>query len=320
MKRRKPIPFRAPAIVYQDGTHIPRARETIKQFFLFSSQRIRAIFVASLLILISSSLGIFVYRILGLPNINVVNILNAIFKRPLPSLPIIIGALVSSILYGIFFFRAKRQGIAIENNTPPLTRFLTIISILVGFDLYYLRINSISLTRGNIDFRNIEEYLCAQLATLVFMMFLGILFHRLATVTTSAPFSVKLPTHLLNTYGWIRLLAVALVIIVGVLIITTTGLPSIYNHSLFTYPKWPTYTRLGALLMSIVVAAIAYWPPKFRQTKGSFGIIRLIVITIGIVCIGLLYREVNNSEGFIAAIISAFLLTLISTPLQRSLS
>lgn len=318
MKKRKPLPFKAPIIIYEDGTHIPRTWEAVKQFFLFSSQRVRAILIATILIFISSSLGIFIYRVLQLPEINVTNILHAIFERPLPSLQVIVGSLASSILYGIFIFRAKRQ--EIEIKTRPITRFLAILSILTGFDLYYLRINSINITQLNINFPSIEEYLCTQLATLVFMIFLGIVFHQLAPVTTATPFSIKLPTRFLNAYGWIRFLVATLVIIVGVMIVTTAGLPTIYNHSLFTYPKWLTIPRLGAILMSIVVAAIAYWPPKFRQTKGSLGIIRLIAIPVGIVCIGLLYREVSNPEGFIATIISTFLLTLISTPLQRSLS
>jgi hypothetical protein len=323
MKNRKPLPFKAPLVLYQDGQKAPRLSETVKRFLEYLAQLFRASYVAIILILIAVFVGAYFPRVIAMPNINIDNIFKAIFKSVIPTSIIIIGCLITALAYAIFFFREKYVNNS-KNQPDPFTRFLAVLYLTLCSDLYLLTISSTMLYRLDLNFAGYEYLLLAQFATIVMMVILVSVYRRFAQITIPSFTTQVIPTRSLKLYDLIRFIASVLVVILLVVFIANLNLTIKSQLPIDNLPELLagrlTFTQLGAFIVSLMVASFAFKPSAYRSFPKSIGSIRLLVFVICGISIGLIYQQLDNTTTYIAVITSSFILTILGTPLQRSIS
>lgn len=323
MKTRKPIPFKAPLVLYQDGQKASKLSETMKRLLDYLAQLFRAGYVAIILILIAVFVGVYFPRIIALANINVDNIFKAIFKSRPPAQTIIIGCLVTAFAYAVFFFRNENAD-GPKSQSDPFIRFLAVLYIILCSDLYVLAINSLMLYKLDINIARNEYLLIAQLATVVMMFILVAIYRRLAHITLPSFTTQVVPTRWTKFYDLTRfVISVFLVILVAVFIanlkLTIKSQVPIDNVPDLVAGKL-TFTRLGAFVAGLLVASFAFRPSPYRSYPKGLGLLRLLVFVTCGISLGLIYQQLDSTTTYIAVATVSFILTLLGTPLQRSLS
>jgi hypothetical protein len=323
MKTRKPVLFKAPLVLYQDGQKAPRLSETFKRFLDYLVQLFRAGYVAIILILIAVFVGVFFPRIIALSNIDIDNIFKAIFKSRPPAQTIFLGCLVTAFAYAVFFFRSDNAD-ATKSQSDPFIRFLAVLYIVLCSDLYLLAINSLMLYKLDINIARYQYLLIAQLATVVMMLILVAIYRRLAHITLPSFTTQIVPTRWTKFYDLTRfVISVFLVILVAVFIanleltiksqLPVDNVPDLLAGKL-------TFTRLGAFVAGLMVASFAFRPSAYRSYPKKLGLLRLLVFVTCAMSLGLIYRQLDSTTTYIAVATVAFILTLLGTPLQRSIS
>jgi hypothetical protein len=305
--------------MYADGTNIPSCLEILQSFIKSGYQRLRAILVASLLIITSSFFGVFSFRIYHLGNFTLRNIFEVIFSQRPPASTIIIGVLVTAIAYGLFFFTNNVKNLP-DKTVSLFTKFLAMLATIIGFDLIFLRHSFLNFYPWSLDLNANAEFFITQASTLVLIMFLWIFYPKLAPISTPPMFSLKLPQSLNNFIAWLRLFIASILIILISVIISTKFFYNSDNQRIIFGIQWLKLPQVGAFLAGSLVASITYWPPKFRNTIGSFGIARLIITLSSLFCVGLIYRSLNDPEKYLVGVVGTFILTITFIPLQRTLS
>jgi len=323
MKTRKPIPFKAPLVIYKNGEKVPRLSETAKNVLNYLSELFRASYVTIILILIGTFVGVYFPRVIALKEINIDTIFNSIFKNRIPAQSIIIGSLISAISYSVFFFRTNNlsnSGI----QASPSTRFLAVLFLITCYDLYAFRISSVMLFDLAIDLGPHKYHLLAQTATVVMMIVLLSLHKRLAQITPPSFTRQLIPNNWLNYYDWMRFVFSVLVTILLVVFISNQRLPARDKIPVDIIPEimaWRlTFLELGALIAGLMVASFSFKPSAYRTTHKSFGAIRLLIFVICAASIGLVYGRLDNTATYVAVITVSFVLALFGTSLQRSIS
>lgn len=323
MKTRKPLRIKAPITIYEDGTIINNSQNLSGQFIIHYAQRIRSLISFFLLIFLGASIGIFTPRIFTLPEFTPESLLDAIFIQPLPPLLVIYGSFSAAAVYSIFFYRTKKMK-SNHREKDPIGRFLGVTFLLICLDLYLLNINSIMLINFSVDFQRYQDFFTSQVATILVMVVLSSMYRSIASLSIPSPVLLKLPSQWMNPYGLLRFFVTSLAILVMVVFVSTNGLPARYNQPIEQLPFLNlnsfTYPELSALITGLVVIAFSFWPQKLQETRGSYGFTRLILVISGTISMGLLYRKLGITEGFVAAGSTAFILMLFAIPLQRSIS
>jgi len=306
---------------------------------------------------IASFIGVFAYRISQLKFVTIEALMDTVFGEPLPPTRTFIGAFICGAVCMLAFYSRSRSSAprATENTKETeekesedtieaeeketedtgeteepketkgvrrFTYFMAAIVILAGLDLVLFNVTPQDLVNLNLDLYPYRETLYGQGATAFIMLVLAPL-HRILAPITPLPKASHSP-FITNLYGWTRLLFVSLLLNLFVVHLSTRGLPpSLNKPSLADISLGSlriTLPMIGAFVSGIAVASIAYWSPKFRQVKGLFGTLRLLLVTLCVISLGLLYRGTFNSEGFLIAIMIACVAMLAATPVQRALS
>jgi len=323
MKTRKPIPFKAPLVIYKNGEKVPRISETTKNFLSYLSDFFRASYVTIILILIGTFVGVYFPRVIALKEINIETIFDSIFKNRVPPQSIIVGSLISAISYSVFFFRTNTLSNS-GDQANPLTRFLAVLFLITCYDLYSFKISSIMLFKFDFDLNRYEYHLLAQGATVAIMVILLSLHKRLAQITPPSFTRQLIPNNWLNYYDWIRFGFSVLVTILLTVFISNQRLPVRDKITVDNIPEimgWRlTFLELGALTTGLMVASFSFKPSSYRTTHKSFGSVRLLIFVICAVSIGLIYRQLDNTATYVAVITMSFVLTLFGTSFQRSVS
>ena len=322
MKTRKPIPFKAPLVIYQDGQKVPRASETIKNSLDYFAQLFRASYVAIILILIAVFVGVYFPRVIALSNINIDSIFNAIFKSSLPAQTIIIGCVVMAVAYATFFFRENADNP--RNQPDPFIRLLAVLYMVFCSDLYLLKISSMMLYRLDFDFARYGYLLFAQFATIVMMFILVSVYRRLAHITIPSFTTQVIPTRSLKFYDLTRFLISVLAVILLVVFIANLKLNIKSQLPIDNLPELLTgkltFTKLGAFIAGLMVASFAFKPSPHRSFPKNIGSIRLLVFVVCGISLGLIYQQLDSTATYIAVVTVSFILTWLGTPLQRSIS
>ena len=323
----KPIPIKPSTTVTEDGTKLNQVSllEFLRQSIHYFAQVVRSVVVATFLLAIAVFIGVFAYRIAQLNPINAETVMDAIFKKSIPSIYVFAGALISGIIFASIFYSRSRSN-ASKNNERPwvITYFLAGVIIIFGLDIVFLKFSTQDLLSLNINLRPYNEILYAQGITALIVILLTPLHRKLASLTVSP--IVSFPPFLIGMYGWIRFLFVSLLLNLSVMYLSTLGLPhslnvpKLANISLGFMDITLTVPMLGAFVAGVAVASIAYWPPKFRQLKGRFGTLRLLLVMLSLITIGFMYRLPVNTEWYLNTIMIACIAMFIATPVQRSLS
>ena len=345
------LPTKPSIIVYvrdeAGSVHIYRPI-TWRERTLNSSQVTRAILLAVYFLVIASSIGVFGYRISQLKFVTVEALMDTVFREPLPPTRTFTGAFVCGAVCMLAFYSRSRSSAprATENTKETeekesedtreteetketkgvrrSTYFMAGVVILAGLDLVLFNVTPQDLVNLNLDLYPYREILFAQGAT-AFIMLVLVPLHRILAPTTSLPRASHSPL-ITSLYGWTRLLFVSLLLDLFVVYLATRGLPPSLNKPRLTDITIDSLTitltlpMIGAFVSGIAIASIAYWSPKFREVRGHFGTLRLIVATLCVVSLGLMYRATSNSEGFLTAITIACAAMLAATPVQRALS
>jgi hypothetical protein len=319
MKTRKAIPFRATRRMYADGTSIPKGFELIRSFIKSTYQRLRSILVAAILIATSSFFGAFSYRIFNLDDFTLRNIFECIFSQRPPESAIIIGVLVTAIVYGVFFFSNNVNKLP-DSTVLPFTKFLAVVSILISFDFIFLHYSFLNVYPWNLDLSANAEFFITQVATLALIMFLWIFYPKLAPISIPPTLPLNLPQTLKNFLAWFWMLIITISIILVSVLISTAFFHNSDNQKILFGIQWLKLPKVGAFLTGSFVASITYWLPKFRNVKGSFGIARLIIALASLFGVGFIYRGLADPERYLVGVVGAFILTILYIPLQRTLS
>ena len=352
MTKTRALPIKPSIIVYvrdeAESVHIYRPI-TWRERTLNFSQVTRAILLAVYFLVIASFIGVFAYRISQLKFVTVEALMDTVFREPLPPTRTFIGAFICGAVCVLAFYSRslsspsmatesaketedKKQTEDTEETqetketkgTRRFTYFMAGVVTLVGLDLVLFNVTPQDLVNLNLDLYPYREILFAQGATAFIMLVLAPL-HRILAPITSLPRASHSPL-ITSLYGWTRLLFVSLLLDLFVVYLATRGLPPSLNKPRLTDITIDSLTitltlpMIGAFVSGIAIASIAYWSPKFREVRGHFGTLRLIVATLCVVSLGLMYRATSNSEGFLTAITIACAAMLAATPVQRALS
>ncbi len=319
-------------------------KNTILQLF-------RSSLLALFFIVIATCIGIFTYRILHLDHISLKAVMDAVFKESLPPVLTIIGASVSGVIFGLVFYsnphfinhektpnnNQHTESEQKDNNTKKtndaqnapvgsrrLTYLIAGVITMVAIDLVIFKIIPQDIKKFSINLTPYIETLYAQIATAFISLLLTTLHKRLAPVNIILPSQITRSPFITNIYGLIRLVSITLLINLYVIYLSTYGLlqnmntPVLISLDFLNFPL--TIPMIGAFVSGIAIASIAYWPPKFRQMKWHFGILRLMIVTLSILTLGFMYRSTTNPESLLNAIIIACVATFVATPVQRAVS
>ncbi|MPL97683.1 hypothetical protein SDC9_43875 [bioreactor metagenome] len=319
MKTRKPISFHAPRRMYANGTSFPKGIDLILNQIKFVFQRLRSILVALILIATSSFFGVFSYRVFHLDDFTLRNIFDCIFSQNPPESKLIIGVLATALVYGVFFFTNNVDKLP-DSNVLPFTKFLAVVSILLSFDFIFLNFSFLSIFPWNLNLHANVEYFCTQTSTLVFIMFLWILYPKLAPISTPPTLSLNLPQPLKNFFAMFWMLIISISIILVSVFLSTSFFHNSDNQMTLFGINWLILPKIGAFLTGCFVASITYWLPKFRNVKRRFGIIRLIIAVGSLFGVGFIYRGLADPDRYLAGVAGVFILTILFIPLQRTLS
>jgi hypothetical protein len=326
--KRHAVPITPSAVVYVGTEEQSSTIPTWRQYAQYLEQSLRSAIIALLLTGIAVLLGVFVYRITKLEVITPETVMNVIFKREVPTRLTIIGACIAGLIAALVFY-PKYSG---TESSPFLTRFaagligcVLLDAILVNIAVTYSREINASLYL---------EAIWAQGSTsLITFAFTPI--YRWKSLAATPP--GRLPAALVKLYGWCRLLVVSGTIIVIAAYLSTSDemirlltvylprdilplqLPGIrsINNSPIRLPFDLSFPMAGALLCGL---AVAYWVPKHRHPQGNFVLFRVLLAVACVLFIGLLYRALPSPSGYLNAVIVTFLIVLIATPLQYTLS
>jgi hypothetical protein len=223
----------------------------------------------------------------------------------------------------MFFFREKY---ADGPRTQPdvFIRLLAVLYIALCADLYLLAINSIMLYKLSINFSKNEYLLIAQLATIVMMFILVSVYQKLAHITIPSFTTQVIPIRWTKFYDLTRFIVSVFVVILLAAYIANLGLTVKSQSPIDTLPGLLagklTFTKLGAFLAGLMVASFAFRPSPNRSYPRNPGSIRLLVFVICGISLGLIYQRLDTTATYIAVSTVSFVLTLLGTPLQRSIS
>ena len=324
------IPIKPSIVVHvRDGgelvsTHRGRERS------LYVGQMARAIILALFFTAVATLIGVFAYRISQLESITAEIVMDAVFKESLPRTRIFVGAFTVGVVCVFMFYRhpystgsGETENIRDSRRARRLTYLLAGIVTTIGINIVLFDFTPQEMVDLDIDLYPFRETLYAQGATALIVLLLTPLYKSLAPIKSLPKASHS--SILTNLYGLARLLFVTLFLSLCVVYLSTRELPLSLNRprlaeiSLGFLTITLTLPMVGAFVSGIGVAAILYWPPKFRQVQWRLGILRLTVVTLCVISIGLMYRADVHSEWFLNIIMISCVAMLAATPLQRVL-
>lgn len=304
------------------GKQGERRQNSIKDIALYLFQAFWAILLALLLVVIAALIGSYTYRLIQLPVVSAKTVMDAIFRTALPNPFVVVSALTSGLIAGSVFYSRPRQ------TGRRSIYLLAGIILLLAFDFLLLNIYPPRLLlAAQAILTRYGEIFIAEGVTAIVLLLLIPLHRGLAPVKPLSPRDS--PQWLKNLYGWLRLFIASFLLIVASVYFALHWLPNSLNqpplaeldqNRLPTFISHLSVPTAGAIAMAIIIAAIFYWPPQFRQVQWRLGIVRLLIVMIGVVAIGLLYRSPINPQSFLATLEFTSIITFVAIPIQRALS
>ena len=281
------------------------------------NQIVRALIPALVLIGLASLVGAFTYRILTLDDFAAEELMDAIFKRPIPGLTTLASAFIGATVSALVFYipaEARRK----------IAFLLGGMVAIAGIDLVLFDWTIKECIELDVNLPLRVEALSAQGAAFLVAGVLTPLHRKIAPVDPR-PDTGRLPL-VDNLVGWGRLIPVVLLIGFAVVYFSTYRLPTslntpqLYDISLGSIDIPVTRSMLGAFFAFLGVASVAYWPPKAREVSQHFATVRLILAALSLAGVGLLYRGAVDPQSFIHTAIASSLIAIVALPLQRALS
>jgi len=310
-------------IVLDKGQSKGKAKTSnrIVDIIVYSVQSLWAIMLAWIMVALAIGIGIYVYRILQLPFLSIKTIMDAIIRVDPPSFFIMMGAIGSGLIFGfVCYSRVLASG-------RRFTYLLAGVISLVCFNFWLLNIDPRRiLFTGPEIFYGYIEFFYAQGSTAIAVFLLIPLYRALAPLRVLPEHTF--PAWLQNIYGWIRLLIASVLVGLAAVYFATHWLstdqqPKVSDFYQFKLPNNLTEVSIitaSAIASALIIAAVFYWPPQFREVQWRLGFIRLLLVITGIITIGLLYRTPINPQPILNTLQLTSVIMMLGIPIQRALS
>jgi hypothetical protein len=284
-------------------------------------QTLWATIFALFLVAIAAGIGAYFYRTLQLPFFSLQMVMDAILRTAPPPSAVVTGAIVSGLITGFVFYNRPRQ------RGRRFTYLLAGIVGLVAFNIWLLDISpSYFLFYIPEIINQYIELLYAQGIAAVVIVLLTPLHRVMVPIRLLSERSM--PIWLNNLYGWLRLLASSVLVSISAVYFVTHWLSAeqqpkvsdFYETNLLSNLSGMSVVTAAAIASALTIAALLYWPPQFRQVKWRLGFIRLLMVVIGTLVIGFLYRAPINPELILLTLQYTSIMLLLGIPIQRALS
>jgi hypothetical protein len=326
----RPIPIVPAKVIYLSNEQQPwNLPQIAKRIIISLFEFLRAIGVAILFIFIAVIFGSYSNRFIKLHPMTLDALLNAVFKQNLPSSESILAALISGVVFALVIYRIWSNNKAVDSDKRPnpITVLVAgVVSILLA-DILILNMNPLLVFRSNLVSFPYRDIVIVQGVTLLVLLLLLPLQHSLAPIHTNLLLEAHWPAWLSNIYGWLRLIMASIAIILIIAYASMSLSPNTF-HLQVSELQLPDIvgnfsinsTFAGALLTGCIIASIAFWPPRFRQVKGTMGLFRFGFLLLCGLCIGVVYHNLPQTYFFTFTIKFTVIAMILTIPLQRSLS
>lgn len=325
--RSHPVQIKATSVLDSEGNRILGATESISRISIYVAQLLRGLLVGAIFVLVAALIGTYSYTLLNRTQIDELSDILSIIRQQPPSNIIFIAAITGGVIFGLVLFNWSSVSNRTGGGRPHwITRVLAAIAIVFTIDLLLLGISVFDREGIQTLSLGFQELFIAQVVTAVVVLVLAPIHSRIAPITVDIALVRHNDTKLLNIYGWARLLLVSLLVVFFVTLYFFLIIP-------YYYPETPigiaalgglavplTGVAICAFCTSLAIAAMAYWPPPFRMTMGSFAIVRILIIILCAVSVVFILRATQATEVYLLTVISSAAITIIMTPAQRVLS
>lgn len=328
--RTRALPITPTGVVYvsRDGTATAPRTRTPSTTRLNLKKHLRTLLavgksltVGAVLVALAALLGGYVFRLLDLPELSPVNVMDAVFREPLPAVLVLQGALLAAGSAAWVFFPRHEKG---SPSVMGITRFLgAIVGCLLLTALLFLS-NDARQSYLGLSTNYTLETLVAQVATAAFVLLLTPI-HRKSAAYTRGAVHIKVPTWAEGPLYWLRFLVVSLGIVVFISFLMVASFSeSMDFRSLLTRSDLLNRNPLFSLFMTFIavgigVGSLFFWPPRFRRLSGIV-LLRLLTLVGCLIAVGFAYRSTPYTEILLGGSAVVGVLTFCSIPLQRSLS
>ena len=303
--RKATLPKPTRIIYINDGSVYYLFWEILNSQIKYLIEWMRALVIVALLVIISSGIGIYAYRIATLPLLTFEQVMIAIFRLGYPDSSVIRLALLSGLITFLINMKIIFRQKTVE-SVSVFTRILAGIVIVSWLDLYWLNMSPFRLWIGLEPLatnRNIEIF-TAQVVTIGLALLMMPICAKMVRVhiwqfpIRNNPIPASF-SHLL------RFLFIVGAIIVININIMKVGLP-------------PNLLSI-VLLVFLAIASVFYWAPGFRKVR-SFGTIRVILFLIAFLCCGWIFQNLPSIQGYVNVVIVSAVFSVVAIPVQRLFS
>lgn len=323
---RKPTRITPSKVVYEDGNSVPRWGDIFISSAQTSQEWIRSVIILSLLLIVSTAIGAYVYRIINLEDYRLEQIMIAVFRTRAPRSVVFEAGFISSLIFLLINFRKSFD----KNYNSPIPGFVRTSAgavLLIWFDLLRLEFSPFRILQGSETFftKGTTEIVIAQFTAALLIGILLPLSSRMVNINLKLLDLNSFP-RINTSWIWFRYLFAVCAISYFVVFITAEGVPSNLLRPIpeGIFPFSTSWMKLNiietsALFATLAIAAIFYRLPSSRSMR-SFGVIRLVIFLSSVLVCGYIFQNIPVINGYVDALGVAAIIAFSGIPVQRLLS
>ena len=317
--KRHAIPIKPVGYVYSDGSVVKKRIPDLKEIYQFIINSLSAILLAVVMILISSTVSIFIYRAylsISKDVISVQKFFHFVFQKPLPNVPTMIYALAGGVASASIFFR----------RYPSKKGVDFLISFLAGLDILFI-VNTLSSNffrtdvKGSISFSLIPELITAEVVSFVLTSFFSGMYKNNIVLK---PLNFSLSPNHKHLLRRLRLFLVRITFIVFISWFVTQLLPDAFIKTTTESDVILLYTKISLPLVGLIsftsaFVLIIYQESNLPKISTNWLLLRLSLILAFSIISGFMYYSVRNGSGYLISILLSASFVIIFFPLQKRL-